>query len=658
MKRVTSIFLIFLLVLTFCSCNKDNSNAAKKRMRATAGMNTKTSSDKTQTQTVTDTGVLKGLTETHAKSNKSGQKYKRNVLLDLPRDNSNTIKIACVGDSITYGTLSSDSATKSYPSVLANLFKAKFGNAYSVKNYGHAGAYVADFNRENKKLQYNKTDEYKQLCKDNPDVVVMMIGTNDIGYISNNSNISKFKNDFTQLIKSIKSLKSNPIIYICTPIVRYTSYINTINFDYLIDVELQVAREQGANIIDTYNITKQYFSSQLYETDGLHPNDVSYPYLAQTIFNGLVNGLTSYKKGEIKSTPGYVVYVDSNKGSYDSVGATANNPTSSFARAVELCMGGGTIVVSGPITPATTAYKNTVRVMITGENKGKITVTSIDPYNNTDYRKTNNAQIFMSSSMYLNGDYEFKNVTFNTIEAGVKFVCNYHNVTMGSGVSCIATTGGYFPFIVGHDVASEIQRDSDLNCNDNCNIVIKSGTFSYLRGGNFRSGALDASSKYPYGTVKAGKTLNIDISGGTFSNQDPSNEAAYDARLCSFVGQNAVENGAKINVNITGGTFKGSLFAVPRMNPYFGNVPTIKGDISINISDGVFLGSKLNAVQTYTGSKNSLITGAYNLNISNGAFASSGKKEILANGASNAKLTLCSKTEYLKTWATIEGFVQ
>src|SRR5882757_6805569 len=45
------------------------------------------------------------------------------------------INVACVGDSITYGSGASDPATKSYPAVLAGLL----GGGYAVGNFGHGG---------------------------------------------------------------------------------------------------------------------------------------------------------------------------------------------------------------------------------------------------------------------------------------------------------------------------------------------------------------------------------------------------------------------------------------------------------------------------------------------------------------------------------------
>lgn len=49
------------------------------------------------------------------------------------------IKVACVGNSITYGTGLSDRATQSYPVKLQKLL----GERYEVENFGKPGRYPA-----------------------------------------------------------------------------------------------------------------------------------------------------------------------------------------------------------------------------------------------------------------------------------------------------------------------------------------------------------------------------------------------------------------------------------------------------------------------------------------------------------------------------------
>lgn len=659
MKKILCLILSAVMLICFAACGDKDTPAKKERKRAAKGQDTTTgtSSDSDTEQVVLDTGILTPLNETYAKSNKAGTVYDPNVFIELLNKTNGKVKIACVGDSITYGTLASNPDKTSYPSMLQKELDARFAGRFEVKNYGHAGAYIADFDRSNAgSLRYCFTDEYSKLRKDRPDVVIMMLGINDIGYVSDDAACEELKAAYSDLIAKIKGIKSKPLVFVCTPIVRTTAYSSYLALEPLRNTVVAAANAQGVYVIDTYNITKEYFSSALYETDGLHPNDAGYKYLAGVISGGIVDGLTEYAEGAKTVTPKYVVYVDSTKGKYNSVGATPDKPTSSLARAVELCQGGGTIVVSGPITPATTGL-NLVKVFIAPENYGRITVTSIDPYNGTDYRSTNNARIYMSAGMYLQGDYEFKNVTFDNIASALKIVCGYNNVMFGKGFSTTVSSGDNAVLIYGHDIVSKWQTDEVVSCKESCELVVDSGTFTYLRGGNYR--AYSASqSKYGYGTVKSGVTVNITVNGGTFTREDGStNFSGASGTLSSALGQNGLESGAVVNLNINGGTFKGSVFAVPRMNPYpASGLPTVAGAVNIVMNKGIVAGAGIVYQQTFSGCKNPTVTGTYSLTVNGGTFSGSSEKIISGEGCPNSVLTLGANAAYLEGWASIKGF--
>lgn len=660
MKKILSLLLAVVMVFCFAACGDEETSSKvkdKERKRAAKGQDTTTATGPVSDDIVLDTGLLTALDKTYAKSNKAGMVYDANIFINLANQSTETVDIACVGDSITYGTASSDPATFSYPSQLQKLLDSRFGNKFNVTNYGHAGAYIAGFDRSNAStLQYINTDEYMKLRKDKPEVVILMLGINDIGYANSAENVATIQKEYSRLISEIKNLKSNPLVFICTPLVRTTAYSSYAAMDNLCSAVIGAANENRAYVIDTYSITKEYFSSALYETDCLHPNDAGYKYLAQTIMNAIADGFTEYKSEVEKDTSNYVVYVDASKGKYENVGATADKPTSSFARAVELCKGGGTIVVSGRVTPATTA-SNSVKVFIAPQNANKIKVTSIDPYTGEDYRSTNNARIYMSASMYLQGDYEFEKVTFDFIAASTKIVCQYNNITFGTGVSCTVTSGGYPVLIYGYDVVTTAQSEDDLSCKENCTLTVNSGTFTYLRGGNYRA-ASTAATSLNYGSVKSGVTVNIIVNGGTFTLEDGVNkDKDAGSRLSSALGQNGMESGSTVNFTVNGGTFKGSVYAVPRMNPYpAAGAPNIAGKINITINGGLLNGSGIDYLQTYTGDKKPVLSGAYNLSINGGTFGGGSNLSFMASGCPNSVLTLGAGNAYLENWAKISGF--
>ena len=657
MKKLLCLLLAAVMLLGITACGGNDSAKTKERKRAKAGQDTTTSTSSGSDDVVLDTGLLKPLGETYAKSNKAGIVYDSQLFAELAKSGTDAVDIACVGDSITYGTISSDPETASYPAQLQKMLTSRYGNKFKVTNYGHDGAYIADFERSNADtLRYCNTAEYIQLRKDRPDVVIMMLGTNDIGYINDSAACKELETAYTDLIGQIKNLSSKPIVFVCTPLVRVTAYSSYLAQEALNTAIVNAAKAQDVYVIDTYNITKEYFEGELYETDGLHPDDAGYKELASTIMTAIVDGYTEYKEGAVPATPKYVVYVDSTKGKYSSLGNTPDAPTSNLARAIDICRGGGTIVVSGPINPATTGL-NIKKVFIAPENVGKIKITSVDPYNGTDYRKTNNARIYMSASAYLNGDYEFENVTFDSTASALKFVCNYNDVKFGKGVSWTVSSGDHAVLIVGHDVVSKWQTEEALSCKADCNIEVNSGTFTYLRGGNYRA-YTTAVSPYAYGTVKKGVSVNIVINDGTFKREDgTSNFSGASGTLSSANGQNGMEAGSTVNLTINGGNFGGSIFGIPRLNPYpASGVPTIAGTINITVNNGVISGAGIQYFQTFKGDKKPDFNGAYNLTINGGTFSGSSKKVISSSGCPNSILTLAPSCEYLKNWADVTDF--
>ena len=121
--------------------------------------------------------------DTNTKSTETQAPETNNPLIDdiIPAS-GDKIRIACVGDSITYGTSVANRAMNSYPAKL----EALLGKAVvKVGNFGKPSAYVlASDNPYNVKtdasLSYKNTAEFRASLAFDPDVVIIMLGTNDL----------------------------------------------------------------------------------------------------------------------------------------------------------------------------------------------------------------------------------------------------------------------------------------------------------------------------------------------------------------------------------------------------------------------------------------------------------------------------------------------
>ncbi len=94
--------------------------------------------------------------------------------------------MACVGDSITQ--------LSGYPHKLQLML----GTNYSVQNFGVAGATVSlDY-----KIAYMKQQAFQQAMDFHPDIVLIMLGTNDANLEVNNDTDIAY--DYTELLRCFR----------------------------------------------------------------------------------------------------------------------------------------------------------------------------------------------------------------------------------------------------------------------------------------------------------------------------------------------------------------------------------------------------------------------------------------------------------------------
>ncbi len=127
----------------------------------------------------------------------------------VPPARPNTIKVACVGDSITYGGLTEN---ERYPHLLEQLL----GSAYSVRNFGAIEHTVQKAGH----LPYWDHRYFRLSSEFAPDVVIIMLGTND-AHPKNWAGAARFSADYRALIEHYQSLPSRPQLFLATPPSTY-----------------------------------------------------------------------------------------------------------------------------------------------------------------------------------------------------------------------------------------------------------------------------------------------------------------------------------------------------------------------------------------------------------------------------------------------------
>jgi lysophospholipase L1-like esterase len=235
------------------------------------------------------------------------------------------IRVACMGDSITYGagitgagtspaTWEGDKVTASgptlldqdsYPSVLQDLL----GEGYDVRNFGASGRTVTGpgpglFPYLNSVRDGNTpSGGYTAGVAFAPDVILVMLGTNDTKLTLWASAQPRFKTDYINMVRALQNLPSKPYVVICYPVpvedapkTNPASGITESNRQLLLPIINEVVAETGAGFINT-NAGMPAFTGLL--SDQVHPNHAGAVQLASIMDAGFpmvsVNPVTNEK---------------------------------------------------------------------------------------------------------------------------------------------------------------------------------------------------------------------------------------------------------------------------------------------------------------------------------------------------------------------------
>lgn len=188
-------------------------------------------------------------------------------------------KIACVGNSITFGSGIKDQLRDSYPSVLERML----GNGYEVQNFGRSGATLL----RNGNYPYWKVPEYQNAKSYNPDIVVIKLGSNDSKPV-NKAFWYQFEKDLSNMVDTFRLLPSKPKIYLCLPVpaigVGNFGITDSVLINVIFPQIKKVAKEKKTELIDLHSALEN--RPELF-VDRIHPNEAGAILIAKTVAKGL-----------------------------------------------------------------------------------------------------------------------------------------------------------------------------------------------------------------------------------------------------------------------------------------------------------------------------------------------------------------------------------
>lgn len=188
------------------------------------------------------------------------------------------VRIACVGDSITFGHGIENRDHDTYPAILDSLL----GPDYDVRNFGISGRTLMNSGD----FPYTNEQIYQEALAFMPQIVTIALGTND-SKPQNWVFQQDFKKDLVSLINSFKELDTNPEILLClpTPAMGNAWNINdSIIYNGVIPYINEVADEMGLDVID---LNTPFQSQRRYFPDTIHPNEEGHQKIADIFYTAI-----------------------------------------------------------------------------------------------------------------------------------------------------------------------------------------------------------------------------------------------------------------------------------------------------------------------------------------------------------------------------------
>ena len=191
------------------------------------------------------------------------------------------IKVACVGNSITYGTGVAEREKNAYPVKLQQML----GDKYEVGNFGKPGATLLNKGHR----PYTQQQEYKDALAFAGDIVVIHLGINDTDPRNWPNYRDEFIGDYRALMQSFREVnpKVRFLLARMTPLSDRHFRFESGTRDWHAEIQLAIeciAKAEGVQLIDFHEPLYPY--PYMLE-DAVHPNAEGAAILAKNVYEGI-----------------------------------------------------------------------------------------------------------------------------------------------------------------------------------------------------------------------------------------------------------------------------------------------------------------------------------------------------------------------------------
>ena len=191
------------------------------------------------------------------------------------------VKVACIGNSVTYGYGHANPVATSYPSQLQQLL----GEGYEVRNFGHSGATLLSKGHR----PYIKLPEYAAALEFAPDIAVIHLGLNDTDPRNWPNYRDEFFGDYLAIIDTLRNINPSVDVYVCrmTPIFHWHRRFKSGTRDWYWQIQDEIsaiAEYAGCEVIE---LNRYLYSRPDLMPDALHPDAEGAAIIARQVYSAI-----------------------------------------------------------------------------------------------------------------------------------------------------------------------------------------------------------------------------------------------------------------------------------------------------------------------------------------------------------------------------------
>lgn len=195
------------------------------------------------------------------------------------------VKIACVGDSLTFGMNIENRTSSNYPAHLSRLA----GSGYEVEGFAVSGMMAL---KNVPGRSFWDLPEFTNALAWNPGIVVICFGANDCWPDIWKEHKDEFKPDLAAMVNEFKALPSKPAVWLASPTPmgipadRFPGNVQLkILSDEIVPAVRSVAKETGSGYIDFFNELSN--NPAWFQIDKVHPTAAGSAKMAEVVWIAL-----------------------------------------------------------------------------------------------------------------------------------------------------------------------------------------------------------------------------------------------------------------------------------------------------------------------------------------------------------------------------------